>query len=391
MKKLFTFIAAALLAVGANAQVQTVASYAVTQSSTLAGDDNTPDGGTGCSVQLHGTTIDVKDGVHYGLKLDSEAKYVQIDFDDALEAGDQVNISFFLGGNASVEDKDGVQLSNAKTSAEDYQVLAYMYAQPADKKNLVTKEYTADGGEKKFIVQKIFTGASSFFHAVVVKRGSSLPTAATTWDFTQLSSTDKANLEADTNWESADFDGDTGWKNANTLAARNVYIALTANNANLALTEGLLFARDNSAGLGAGQVVIKEGKALNLTGSVDLIKIENLAKNDIVRVKFYSNAASEARGFNVTNATPASIMSASKDDVAEAELTVSADGDLILSTTKSVNIVALTINAEFPTGIESVKAAAAKADSAIYNLAGQKVNNDFKGIAIQNGKKVILK
>ena len=44
------------------------------------------------------------------------------------------------------------------------------------------------------------------------------------------------------------------------------------------------------------------------------------------------------------------------------------------------------------TAIEPVKTVAAKnADTAIYNLAGQKVNNSYKGIAIQNGKKFMVK
>lgn len=48
---------------------------------------------------------------------------------------------------------------------------------------------------------------------------------------------------------------------------------------------------------------------------------------------------------------------------------------------------------EIVTGIEAVKtvAAAKKADAAIYNLAGQKVDAAFKGMVIQNGKKFINK
>ena len=44
-----------------------------------------------------------------------------------------------------------------------------------------------------------------------------------------------------------------------------------------------------------------------------------------------------------------------------------------------------------PTGINTIKAMKAANDAAIYNLAGQKVSDSFKGIAIQNGKKVVLK
>ena len=41
-------------------------------------------------------------------------------------------------------------------------------------------------------------------------------------------------------------------------------------------------------------------------------------------------------------------------------------------------------------GIETVKANKAF-DGAIYNLAGQKVNANYKGVVIQNGKKFIQK
>lgn len=43
------------------------------------------------------------------------------------------------------------------------------------------------------------------------------------------------------------------------------------------------------------------------------------------------------------------------------------------------------------TGISLVKAAALNTDAPIYNLAGQKVNSGYKGIAIQNGKKFMVK
>ncbi len=44
-----------------------------------------------------------------------------------------------------------------------------------------------------------------------------------------------------------------------------------------------------------------------------------------------------------------------------------------------------------PTNIESIKNIAKNPNAPIYNLAGQKVNNSFKGIAIQNGKKFMAK
>jgi hypothetical protein len=43
------------------------------------------------------------------------------------------------------------------------------------------------------------------------------------------------------------------------------------------------------------------------------------------------------------------------------------------------------------TGIETVKTVDKANNGAIYNLAGQKVGNSFKGIVIMNGKKFVVK
>ena len=44
-----------------------------------------------------------------------------------------------------------------------------------------------------------------------------------------------------------------------------------------------------------------------------------------------------------------------------------------------------------PSGIINVKKDAVKADGAIYNLAGQRVSKDYKGIVVKNGKMYITK
>lgn len=43
------------------------------------------------------------------------------------------------------------------------------------------------------------------------------------------------------------------------------------------------------------------------------------------------------------------------------------------------------------TGIESISAVHAPADNALYNISGQRVDNTYKGIVIQNGKKFFNK
>lgn len=46
---------------------------------------------------------------------------------------------------------------------------------------------------------------------------------------------------------------------------------------------------------------------------------------------------------------------------------------------------------ESASGISSVKAASEEANGPIYNLAGQRVSKDAKGLVIKNGKKVVVK
>lgn len=49
------------------------------------------------------------------------------------------------------------------------------------------------------------------------------------------------------------------------------------------------------------------------------------------------------------------------------------------------------VKGKYVTGISTVKSEAAAKDAPTYNLAGQKVSKDFKGVVIKNGKKSILK
>ena len=64
-----------------------------------------------------------------------------------------------------------------------------------------------------------------------------------------------------------------------------------------------------------------------------------------------------------------------------------------LGTTKQIGYANVSIQTgdETPTGIETVKTATAAVDGVAYNLAGQKVDESFKGIIIKNGKKMIQK
>ena len=54
-------------------------------------------------------------------------------------------------------------------------------------------------------------------------------------------------------------------------------------------------------------------------------------------------------------------------------------------------IVGLSMDGEFTTGINKVESEAGKAESNSYNIAGQRVGKDFKGLVIRDGKKMLIK
>ena len=69
--------------------------------------------------------------------------------------------------------------------------------------------------------------------------------------------------------------------------------------------------------------------------------------------------------------------------------TIDADCDVIVYNTNGCHIYTIKVEAG-STGISTVKAQKAQ-NNVIYNLAGQKVGNDYKGIVIMNGKKFMQK
>ena len=217
--------------------------------------------------------------------------------------------------------------------------------------------------------------------------------AAATWDFTQpLSSADEAVLSASP-WTYDEEASPARYKNTETLTEKNVQVSL-----GLELTDGLKFTSTSSDGLTADKVRIFPAKYLSLNGEKHQIVIEGLAKNDEVNIRFASAADEDAeeseRGFNVSNSTPESVTSNNNTDIVEAKLTATADGNMFLTTTGGVYVYAISINAELPeyvpAGIRVINAETKTAtDGAIYNLSGQRVDENYRGVVIKNGKKMI--
>lgn len=219
------------------------------------------------------------------------------------------------------------------------------------------------------------------------------PTPATAWNFQQeLGAADAANLAADAaNWT---FDEDNNyWKNSAVLTERNVFVSLKANGAELELTKGLTFTRDNSEGLGADRVRISSGKFLALNGSKLIMSLGALVKDDVIRMSIKGAGESE-RSLTVSNAEVISgSLTTADTEEHVVELKVLADNLVTLTTGNGFQFMVITVNQtleDVATAIQGVKTVSTE-NGAIYNLAGQKVSESFKGIAIKNGKKIVMK
>jgi hypothetical protein len=158
----------------------------------------------------------------------------------------------------------------------------------------------------------------------------------------------------------------------------------------LDVTKGLTFARDNSEGLGEDRVRIKSKNYVAVNGSKISISLGSLVKDDVVKLRFKGAGESE-RSLTVSNTELVSGSLTTADvEEHEVELKVLKDNVVTLTTTNGFQFMAITVNAELPTGVNSVKATGTKAKVAgTVNLAGQQVGADYKGVVIKDGKKVM--
>ncbi len=66
-------------------------------------------------------------------------------------------------------------------------------------------------------------------------------------------------------------------------------------------------------------------------------------------------------------------------------------GKIYLSPDGGINIYDIKVTSSTLTSITSITTPSSEKESAVYNLAGQQVNKDYKGVVIQNGKKFLNK
>lgn|GEM_PF-2514413 len=215
------------------------------------------------------------------------------------------------------------------------------------------------------------------------------PSAAKVWDFTSMSADALAALAANTeNW-GADVQG-TGEEaftryTYKTDIAKDTYVDL----ASIGFSDGAGIEVGRSGGTLAGYALkdgkwsgairVDSNKRIQLNTSNGVFKIKNLAAGDKVTIN-YQSGSDEARSFTVTNATPATLSAPKNSEegsIKTETLTVTANGDVTLQQTKAINIFKIAVNSEI-TGIASVEAAATIAAPTVKKY-------------VENGQIVIVK
>lgn len=399
MKKIFTLIAMALMAVGVNAE--TLINYPTSQ-------DGITLGGT-CAfstVKIH--NADAVSGIQFDKSYSTDGtltgNYITLSVDGGFKAGDVITIA------GAFNNSDNTKISAVDIFTSDGTAAAVLFT---TQQFINGKDKEADPVEETFTldadVEKLYIGRNgntkTYVTTLKIVRGEesaevpNAPTPATVWDFAkELSSADAANLAADAeNWA---FDSEKEyWYSKGMLTDRNVFAEIKANGANLELTQGIEITRDHVDAL-KEKIRIAPGKYFAINGGGVMMKFKDLSMNDLIRLRVKGAGASD-RTINITSGKDTYEI-ANKTEVKdgetvtvefEAEYTVAHNGDLIITPSNGFQFMAIAINTTLPEkitdGIQTVKAATTTTAGAMYNLAGQKVAEGYKGVVIQNGKKIV--
>lgn len=202
------------------------------------------------------------------------------------------------------------------------------------------------------------------------------------WDFTKTKTANEVFAADATNWADTNGDG-SRW----TYQPEASNSPIMVGGVELEDTKGLLFTAK------AGKIRLDRDNRLGLNGKDITVTIPGLKAGQTVTVKSQSASSSAPeRYITPTNLNVTSGFVAGTEYVEVVNVgTVAADGDVtITSTDGGINLYSIEVTSG-STGIGNIEVVAPQFNGAIYNLAGQKVGEDYKGIVIKNGKKFINK
>lgn len=172
--------------------------------------------------------------------------------------------------------------------------------------------------------------------------------------------------------------------------AKGGYYEIAANHAALILTDNADLEYEETTGNGTSWLTLASmNSALGINAAATTrATLESGVADDELQLFVWSNSATKGVGFGKytgSNIPAGTLYCFAKPDEENASAPKIAWFDENGFETESP-----IDNGNF-TGIESVETAKEANDGAIYNLAGQKVSADYKGVVIKNGKKVMMK
>ena len=172
-----------------------------------------------------------------------------------------------------------------------------------------------------------------------VTLGTQAQTPAKTWDFTKTSEADATALAGNENWTYTASGSRFSYKNE---IAKDTYVDL--GEIGFAGGAGIEVGGNK---IGANNVRVDVNKRIQLNASKAQFKLKNLKAGDKLVISCESASKDEARTFTATNATPATIDAPKQGDGASTtEITITADGDLILEQSKGINVYSIALNAD---------------------------------------------
>ena len=404
MKKIFTLMAAAFLAVSANAADRLwkfsddvwASASTISVTTTFEGLKVWADDGKDSSDNPNGTfTIDSNNKTIGGIACTKRLK--SGGSTNATETRTSRCVSIDVTGNCTLKiaalSSSGsatrkMFISTAPTSDATSAAILQTFDVPGS--NTSAFEYSYTGAATTLYICFSGGGVNLYY---IQGSGDGMPeyeepdpesqTAANSWDFIgEMSTTDKNNITADSDWSVSD--GTYTYKKALAEAAA------TANGTELEYTKGLKFT------LSASQLILTPGTRMNFGGNNRNVIIPGLVKNDYVIVEYKINSAdANGRGFVLPSNCELveGSLTATTTDITTFKIKVKKSGSVTLTSIGGIGVRKIALNAALPTGINDVKVIepATVKDGAIFNLAGQKVNESYKGVVISNGKKMIQK
>lgn len=195
------------------------------------------------------------------------------------------------------------------------------------------------------------------------------------WNFKKRSSATNSDLAADANW--------TGTGTYIYSPAINSPVELTANGNVIAETEGLKF-------VGQAESIQYYSNSIRLQKTTDKVTVPSLQKNDKLIITWKSANSTAYRGFNCTNLSESEFTTNGTE--ATKTLLVLADGDVVMTPTDGgVYLYSIEVQREQPTGVANAPVVVKPLCNRIYNLNGQRVGKNAKGIIIENGVKKVRK